>query len=168
MPQLDISTFPEQLVWLLISFVALYAVVAWVAMPRIGTVIEERQRRIDGDLERAATLKAEAEAAMAAYEKAMTEARAGTRDIIRQAVDSLTKQAEERQKALGVTLAAQIKAGEDRIGETKRNALAEIATIAAGLARDMAMKIADISTDDAHAAAAVNAAQTAANAGEAR
>jgi len=158
MPQLDISTFPTQLVWLLISFVALYAVLSWVAIPRIGTVIEERQRRIDGDLERAAELKAEAEAAMAAYEKAMVEARAGTRDIIRQAVDALTKQAEERQKALAVTLAAQIKAGEDRIGETKRQALAEIQTIAAGLARDMAIKLADVTTDDAHASAAVRAA----------
>jgi F-type H+-transporting ATPase subunit b len=168
MPQLDISTFPTQLIWLLISFVVLYAVLSRVAMPRIGTVIEERQRRIDGDLERATALKAEADAAMAAYEKAMTEARAGTRDIIRQAVDALTKQAEERQKELGVKLAAQIKAGEDRIGETKRSALAEIQTIAAGLARDMALKLADVSTDEAHASAAVKAAQTAANAAEAR
>jgi F-type H+-transporting ATPase subunit b len=158
MPQLDISTFPTQLVWLLISFVALYAVLSLVAIPRIGTVIEERQRRIDGDLEKAAALKAEAEAAMAAYEKAMVEARNGTREIIRQAVETLAKQAEERQKALGVTLAAQIKAGEERIGATKRQALAEIQTIAAGLARDMAMKLADVSTDDAHAAAAVRAA----------
>jgi len=64
-----------------------------------------------------------------------------------------------------VKLAEQIKAGEERIGETKRQALAEIQTIAVGLARDMAQKLAGVATDDAHAAAAVRSAQTAANEG---
>jgi len=165
MPQLDVSSFPTQLVWLLLCFVALYAVLATVAIPRIGAVLEDRQRRIDGDLERAAELKAEAEAAMAAYEKGMAEARNGSREILRQAGEALARQAEERQKALAVKLAEQIKAGEERIGETKRQALAEIQTIAVGLARDMAQKLAGVATDDAHAAAAVRSAQTAANEG---
>ncbi len=131
MPQLDVTWFPTQLVWLALTFFALYAVISWVAVPRISGVLEERQRRIDGDLERATALKAEAEAAMAAYEKSMVEARNGAREILRQAGDALTKQSEERQKALGDKLADQIRAGEARIAEAKRAALAEVQTVAA-------------------------------------
>ncbi len=155
MPQLDYTTFPTQLVWLLITFVALYAVLSLVAIPRIGAVLEERQRRISDDLGRATALKAEADAAMAAYEKAMVEARNGAREILRQAGDALAARAEERQKALGAKLAEQIKQGEERIVETKRRALAEVQTIAADLARSAAMKLAEMSVDEGRAASAV-------------
>ena len=50
MPQLDISTYPPQLVWLLITFLALYLVVWKVALPRIVDVREARQRRVEDDL----------------------------------------------------------------------------------------------------------------------
>jgi F-type H+-transporting ATPase subunit b len=155
MPQLDYTTFPTQLVWLLITFVALYAVLSLVAIPRISAVLEERQRRVSDDLGRATALKAEADAAMAAYEKAMVEARNGAREILRQAGDALAARAEERQRALGAKLAEQIKQGEERIAETKRRALAEVQAIAADLARGAAMKLADMSVDEGRAAAAV-------------
>jgi F-type H+-transporting ATPase subunit b len=160
MPQLDVTWFPTQLVWLALTFIALYLVISFVAVPRIGGVLEERQRRIDGDLERAAALKAEAEAAIAAYEKAMTEARNGAREIIRQASDALAKQSEERQKALGDKLAEQIKAGEARIADSKKAALAEVQTIAAELARAAAQRLADVSVDEGRAKAAVQSAMS--------
>ena len=165
MPQLDISTYPTQLVWLLITFVVLYVVLARVAMPRIGAVLEERQRRIDDDLERAAELKAEAEAAMAAYEKAMADARNGARELIRQAADALAKQSEERQRMLGAKLAEQIAAGEERITQAKDRALADVQSIATEVARAMAQKVADVTVDDGRALAAVKAAQGAAAGG---
>ena len=50
MPQLDVSTFPPQLVWLLITFGALFLIVWKVALPRIVDVRDNRQRRIEDDL----------------------------------------------------------------------------------------------------------------------
>lgn len=160
MPQLDYTTFPTQLIWLAITFVALYAVLSLVAIPRIGAVLEERQRRVSDDLGRATALKAEADAAMAAYEKAMVEARNGAREILRQTGDALAARAEERLRAVGARLAEQIKEGEERIAETKRRALAEVQTIAAELARGAAMKLADVSVDEARAATAVGSAMS--------
>jgi F-type H+-transporting ATPase subunit b len=155
MPQLDVTWFPTQLVWLALCFIAFYIVIAVVAAPRISGVLEERKRRIDGDLERATALKAEAEAAIAAYEKAMTEARSGARDILRQAAEALAKQSEERQRALGEKLAEQIKAGEERIHQSKRAALAEVQVVAAELARTAAQHLAGIAVDEGRAAGAV-------------
>jgi F-type H+-transporting ATPase subunit b len=155
MPQLDVTWFPTQLIWLALTFIALYAVIALVAAPRISGVLEERKRRIDGDLERATALKAEAEAAIASYEKAMVEARTSARTILRQAAEALAKQSEERQKVLGDKLAEQIKAGEARIAASKKAALAEVQVVAADLARVAAERLAGIAVDEGRATGAV-------------
>ncbi|MEC7398311.1 MAG: F0F1 ATP synthase subunit B', partial [Pseudomonadota bacterium] len=83
MPQLDISTYPPQLVWLLITFVALYLVVWKVALPRIVDVRESRQRRIEDDLGKAETLRTEAETVLAALEKSHADAAAEAQGIHR-------------------------------------------------------------------------------------
>jgi F-type H+-transporting ATPase subunit b len=79
MPQLDFSTFPSQLFWLTITFAVLYLLMAKLILPRIESVIGARQSRMDGDLERASRMQSEAEAVMAAYEKALATALIGKR-----------------------------------------------------------------------------------------
>ena len=66
MPQLDYHTFVPQLVWLAITFVILYVLMATIALPKVRAAIEGRRHHLDGDLSRAATLKEEAEATLAA------------------------------------------------------------------------------------------------------
>ena len=53
MPQLDLATFPPQLIWLAITFVALYLVMAYAGLPRMGGIIEKRRARIADDLDKA-------------------------------------------------------------------------------------------------------------------
>ena len=60
LPQLDVQTYASQIFWLVVSFIVLYFLVAKVAMPRISEVLEERQERIEDDLDKAETLKKEA------------------------------------------------------------------------------------------------------------
>ena len=76
MPQLDVSTFVPQLFWLAVTFGLLLLLMARVGLPRVGGLIEARRRRVDEDLARAAQLKTEAEAALAAYQEALAKARA--------------------------------------------------------------------------------------------
>ena len=78
MPQLEIADFAPQLVWLVLTFGVLYALMARVALPRIAEVLDSRERRRADDLERAESLKAEAEGALAEFERvqAATQARA--------------------------------------------------------------------------------------------
>ncbi len=56
-PPFQTQTFPSQLVWLAISFVLLYVLMAKVALPRIGAIFEERSKRISGDLKAAHDFK---------------------------------------------------------------------------------------------------------------
>ncbi|HEY1796983.1 MAG TPA: hypothetical protein VGG57_12785 [Stellaceae bacterium] len=75
MPQLDFTTFAPQLFWLLVTFVVLYGLMKWVAVPRVGRVIDARRDKLEGDLNRAARLKEEAEGVLAAYQRTLAEAR---------------------------------------------------------------------------------------------
>jgi F-type H+-transporting ATPase subunit b len=68
MPQLDMSTWPPQLFWLAVTFLALYFVISRVAIPRTGGVIALRKSTIDGDLAKAKNLKDETENAVRSYE----------------------------------------------------------------------------------------------------
>ena len=130
MPQLDYHTFVPQLVWLAILFVALYLLMTFVALPKVKGAIDGRRHHIDGDLGRATQLKAEAEAALAAYQKALAEARAAAQETLRQTGARLAAEAAERQREVSATLAAQIAAAEARIAAGKEEALAEIRGVA--------------------------------------
>jgi F-type H+-transporting ATPase subunit b len=75
LPQLNPADFSPQLIWLAITFVVLYFILAFVALPRIGEVIEERKDRVQRDLDAAERFKTETDAALAGYEKALSDAR---------------------------------------------------------------------------------------------
>ena len=98
MPQLDLATFPPQLIWLAITFIALYLVMRAVGLPRVGEVIAARRARIDGDLEKAQQLKNETEAVITAYEKALAEARAQAQITLRETTEQLNALSAERQR----------------------------------------------------------------------
>src|SRR5579863_6288663 len=126
MPQLDFHTFVPQLVWLAISFVLLYVLMSRVGLPRVRAAIEGRRHHLDGDLGRAAALKEEAEAALAAYQKTLADARAAAQDTLRQTGERLAAEAAKRQQELSAKLAEQIAAAEARVAAGKDQALGEI------------------------------------------
>src|SRR5688572_13695417 len=53
MPQFDLTRFPSQIFWLIVSFAVLYFLMAKMVLPRIGSIIETRERKILSDLEAA-------------------------------------------------------------------------------------------------------------------
>jgi F-type H+-transporting ATPase subunit b len=139
MPQLDIATFAPQLVWLAISFILLYVLMAWVGLPRIGKAIAARRARIDGDIEKAQQMKAEAEAVIAAYERALAEAR------------------QQAQRKTAAKLESETGAAEKRIAAAKAAAIANIRDVALDVARAAMQKLAGGAVDDRGTAAAVDA-----------
>ena len=50
MPQLDFSTWPNQIFWLLVTLVVIYFVLSKIALPRIGAVLADRKSTITNDL----------------------------------------------------------------------------------------------------------------------
>jgi len=130
MPQLDFADYAPQLVWLVITFVAMYLLMARVALPRIATVIEERRDRIANDLAQAEQLRRETDQAIAAYEKALADAKARANAIAQETRDRLNEElAEERQKK-EAEINERLESAEQQIGRTKEEALSHVEEIA--------------------------------------
>ncbi len=141
MPQLDVAFYPPQLIWLVISFVLLYLAMARVALPRISEVLEKRRDRIDSDLDKASSLKKEADGVLAAYEQSMAEARTQALAIIKQASDKLAEDSTARHAELSATMADQARAAEASITRAKKSALADMGGIAEDIASQATAKL---------------------------
>jgi F-type H+-transporting ATPase subunit b len=156
MPQLDFSTFASQIFWLVAIFAVLYVLMARVGLPRVGAMIEQRQARIEGDLERAAQMKAEAEAVMAAYERALADARAQAQATLKEAMERFGAESADRQRRAAETLHAETSAAERRIADAKAVALAGLRAVAVDVARTATRKLVGVEVDEAAATAAVD------------
>jgi F-type H+-transporting ATPase subunit b len=157
MPQLDLSTFPSQIFWLAVFFVVLYLLMAKLAMPKIERVIDERRRRIDTDLDKAGQMKTEAEAVIAAYEKALADARHQAQLTMKETGDKLAALAAKRQHQAGAVIAERTAVAEKRIATAKSAALADLRGVAVDVARTAAAKLIGGTVDERRAGAAVDA-----------
>jgi F-type H+-transporting ATPase subunit b len=129
-PPFEKETFASQLFWLALTFVALYLLISRIAVPRIGGILEERSKRIEGDFAAAQRMKGESEAALAAYEKSLAEARNRAQAIGNEARDKAQQEGEERRKAQEAQLNADLAAAEKQIAATKSAAMANVRGIA--------------------------------------
>ena len=129
-PPFNKETFASQLVWLAITFVALYLLMSRVALPRVGGILEARSQKIAGDLAEAEKLKQQSEAAVAAYEKALGEARGRAQAIASQTRDKLMAEADARRKTLEAKLNERLAEAEKAIDTTRRTAMANVKGIA--------------------------------------
>jgi F-type H+-transporting ATPase subunit b len=157
MPQLDVSTFPSQVFWLVVTFAVLYVLMAKLALPRIEAAVEGRRTRIEGDLDRAGRMKTEAEAVIAAYEKALSDARHQAQLTMKETSDHIAGIAAERQRQAGAVIAERTGVAEKRIAAAKSAALADLRGVAIDVARSAAAKLVGSTVDEARAGAAVDA-----------
>jgi F-type H+-transporting ATPase subunit b len=143
MPQLDFSNplVIAQLVWLLIIFGALYYIMAVYALPRVESVLEDRRRRIEGDLEAAQAMKATADAAIAEYRAAAMKARTESQAAIATALAAAQADTQARADALAARLAAQIDAADKRIAAARESALGALRDVAVETAGALVTKL---------------------------
>src|SRR5580704_16151871 len=117
-PPFQSENFPSQLVWLAISFVLLYVLMSKVALPRIGAILAERSRLIGDDLKAAERFKEQSDAAHAAYEKALADARARAQGIANSTREKQAAAADAAHKRLEAQLHERLAAAEQSIAAT--------------------------------------------------
>jgi F-type H+-transporting ATPase subunit b len=129
-PPFDKTTFPSQILWLTITFVALYLLMGRVALPRIGGILAGRKERIDGDLGEAARLKGQSEAAIAVYEKSLADARSRAQAVVAEQRARQAAEAEKERKAQDASVAQRIATAEAGIAQSKQAAMGNVRSIA--------------------------------------
>jgi F-type H+-transporting ATPase subunit b len=154
-PPFDSSSFPSQLLWLAITFGLFYLFLQRTILPRIGNIIEVRSNRIAGDLDQAARLKGEADAAVADYEQELAEAKAKANAIGQQARDAGKAEAEAERKKIEASLGKKLAEAEARIAAIKSRAMGEVGTIAEETSAAIIQQLTGGKVDRASLAAAV-------------
>lgn len=158
MPQLDITTFSSQVFWLVVTFIAMFLIMWRVSVPRISDALEARQKRIDDNLARAEELKAEAEAALAAYEASLAEARGEAQGAVHEATAKLVEETHARDAELADAMKKRITESEANIAAAMDAAVANIREVAAEVAASAAERLSGEAPGADDAAAAVDAA----------
>jgi F-type H+-transporting ATPase subunit b len=137
MPQLDFSTWPNQIFWLLVTLVVIYLVLSRIALPRIGAVLADRKGAITNDLAAAEELKARAVAAEKAYQDALATARTEAAKIVAQAKAEIQKDLDAATAQADLEIAAKASESEKTILSIRAGA----ATAVAEVARDTAAEL---------------------------
>jgi F-type H+-transporting ATPase subunit b len=129
-PPFDTTLFPSQILWLAIIFGLFYLFLNKVVLPRLGHILEIRRDRIAQDLDTAARMKEEADAAVAAYEQELAGARAKANVIGQEARDRAKAEAEASRRATEAGLDTRLAEAEGRIASIKNAAMSEVGAIA--------------------------------------
>ena len=134
-PPFDSQTYPSQLLWLTLTFVALYLLMSRIALPRIASILEQRRKHVDDHLEEAQRLKGEADAAMVAHDNAVAEARIRAQTLANEGRAKATADAETHRKDADAKLELRVAEAEKAIAAARSAAMTNVHGIAEEAAR---------------------------------
>jgi F-type H+-transporting ATPase subunit b len=137
MPQLDFSTWGNQIFWLVVTLVVIYMVLSRVALPRIEAILAERKGTITNDIAAAEDFKAKAQDAEAAYDKALVDARAEAHRIVAEAKAEIQKDLDAVIAKADAEIAAKAAESEKAIADIRAGAAEAVKQVA----RDTAQEI---------------------------
>ncbi|MEQ6201950.1 F0F1 ATP synthase subunit B' [Sulfitobacter sp. HNIBRBA2951] len=130
MPQLDFSTWGNQIFWLVLALIAIYLILSRIALPRIAAILAERQGTISNDIAAAEDLQAKAVDAEAAYDKALVDARAEAQRIIAVAKADMQADLDAAIAMADTEIAAKSAESEAAIAEIRAGAVASVKAVA--------------------------------------
>lgn len=154
-PPFDPASFASQLLWLAITFGIFYMLMARVAIPQLGSILDTRKSRIDQDIAEANRLRDEAEHASAAYELELTEARNRAGSIGAKARDEAKAAADAERHRVEAELNARLAEAEERISSIKSKAMKEVGTIASDTTSVIVRELLGTNVTEAEIAAAI-------------
>jgi F-type H+-transporting ATPase subunit b len=156
-PPFQKDTFASQLVSLLVAFVALYLIVSRIALPRVGSLLDERQNAIEGDLADAQKLKDESDSALKAYENELAAARGRAQAISAETREKLNAASEAERKKLEEQLSVKLAGAEKSIASTREAAMRNVRGIAAEAAAAIVQRLTGVLPDGKSVDRAVDA-----------
>jgi F-type H+-transporting ATPase subunit b len=137
MPQLDFSTWDNQIFWILIALFATYFILSRLALPRIGGVLAERAGTITNDIAAAEDLKAKAVEAEEAYDKALVDARAEASRIVAEAKEEIQSDLDVAIAKADAEIAVKSGEAEKAIAEIRAGAMDSVKIVAKDTAKEI-------------------------------
>jgi F-type H+-transporting ATPase subunit b len=149
--------FASQLFWLAVVFGIIFFGIGRGMLPKIQSTVDEREKKIGEDLERAQAARAGAEETEAAWRARMDAARADAAKIAQEAKAESAKATEAKVRKAADKIELKVEAAEQKIREAVAAARAEIEAVAADATQDMVARLTGIKVAKSEAADAVKA-----------
>ncbi len=157
MPQFEPGFWLPQLAWLAAIFAVLYFAVVRPTLPKVGRVIDERERRVTSDLGAAETAKHEADAIRQRYDEGMARARETAQGEVAKAHAEAARAVEARMKELGAVLDAKADAAAAQLDTARAAARAKLAATTATLTGEAVTRLTGLELPPAEIEAALAA-----------
>jgi len=154
-PPFQSQHFPSQLFWLALTFILLYVLMSRVALPRIGAIFAERKKRMDDDIAAAHRLKEQSDAAQAAYQKSLADARTNAQAIAGETRARQAAEADATNKRLEAQLNERLAMAEKSIAATRAAAMGNVGAIATDTAAAIVERLIGAAPSQQDVAAAV-------------
>lgn len=142
-PPFDASNFAPQIVWLILIFGLLYVLMSRIALPRVASILREREHKISSDLDASRELQNKAQAAATENEEKLRATRAQAQAIGREAQQAAAAQTAAQRAASEQDFAAKLAASDRQIADAKQKALGNVEHIAIEAAGSILEKLTD-------------------------
>ena len=126
MPQLNPEFFVSQLFWLVVTFSFLFVFLWRVSLPRIGNVLEKRERKVNDDLATAKELQEEASKIQETIEDQLRQAKFDASEMIKASSNSMQEKAEAELSKLDKELDFKIEESTKEIEKSKSQSVSQI------------------------------------------
>ena len=163
MPQLNPEFFVSQLFWLVVTFSFLLVFLWRISLPRIGSVLDKRERKISEDLATAKKLQVEAENIQEEIDSQLIQARSQATDILKKTSNSLQNKAEEELENLDKELDLKINESAKTIEKNKQESLLKIENQINDITKLTLSKIIKLNVSDEEIKKAVKSAERSVN-----
>jgi len=141
MPQLNPDSYVSQVFWLAVFFVLTLIFLRFVGLPRITAIIDERARKIGGDIASAEALRSQAAEAEKTYDTTMAAARGRARQLLAETYEKNTAALAEETRLATATFERQVEQAVKGVEAAQEQALKSIRDVAVGLAAEITQKL---------------------------
>ena len=141
MPQLEIATYPSQIFWLVVSFVTLYLIMSRIIIPRISSVIKNREDEIKNNIYASEKIYKETKIINDELDKVRENTETEAREIINSLKETTNKKISQNYNVLKEKLEKKLQKNEQEILKNKKKVLKEINAISLNLSDEILKKI---------------------------
>ena len=157
MPQLEQTEFfLSQIFWLAIFFTFLFVFLWRISLPRIASVLEKRQNRIDENLSSAKELQKQAREIEEKINTQISNAKDETNEKIKKTISSLAEEVDSKLSSLDKELELKIANSEKEINKNRQDQMKDINSEIAKITKFTITKISDIKLSDSVIDQAIN------------
>ena len=141
MPQLDFSTFPNQIFWLVVFCVILFAIVKFFIIPRMEDIFANRRKIIDGNIAKAEEIRLRVSEIEKQIEEELQKAKSQCDEIMNTSGNNIKEQMASALEDSKIATTQLISEAEGRLKELRDGSEAAIEKISEELASEIISKI---------------------------